>query len=254
MPRTKKPEPQVYLHREELTDEQIRDAKLELLTNNQIGALMVLKALGEPIKAVHADRYLWARNPLWCDHGPDKHVSPELQYMVIKSSHVLCPTCGTGYSISELLNRLPEGKGQRKVQGKMDRTLALINFHPQPQRFYYFRYRDSFGLSTDPTEALAQCHPSARDTFSGVLLEVVDLPRARQVIDDESIALPLCDELRLRADMTVDADWHNAQMTPSEQRTLKDQQQQGLKEKRRDRQRLIDDMRREMNALSSKPL
>lgn len=251
--KSKQEERRKYLYHEPLTPEQFRDGKMDFLNSCQIGCHLVLKALGEPIRAPYADRYLWARNPGWCDHDFDEHVAPELQYMVIKSDHVLCEKCDAKYFNSELLNKLPTGTGQRKTAKKMDETLAKINHDPKPTRFYFFRDGETVGLSTDPAEALAQCHPHIKSTFEGVLLEVAGIGRARQIIKDGTIELPFA-ELRLRADMTLDADWHGAPLTAVEKRTLKEQAEQGIKEKRADRQRMIDEMRREMNSLSIKPL
>jgi hypothetical protein len=251
--KSKQEERRKYLYREELTAEQHRDRVMDFLNNCPIGCHLVLKALGEPIRAPWADRYLWARDPQWCDHDFDEHVAPDLQYMVIKSDHALCEKCGAKYFNSELLNRLPTGKGARKTATKIDETLAKINYHPQPERLYYFRDGETIGLSTDPAEALAQCHPHIKSTFEGVLLEVAGIGRARQIIKDGTIELPFA-ELRLRADMTLAADWHGAPLTAVEQRTLREQAEQGLKEKRADRQRMIDQMRQEMNSLTHKPL
>lgn len=242
-----------HLYREELTPAQFREAKLEFLSNSPTGCHTVLRALGEPIIAQHVDSRLWGRDPQWCSHDTPKRAGPDIQYMAIRPDHVLCQVCGAQYYLAELLNRLPEGKGQRKTAGKMDRTLAKINYNPQPVRYYSFRTGETASLSTDPGKALAQVHPSAKEEFAGLILEVADIARARQVIEDDTIEKPWA-TLRLRADMALDADWHNAPLSPTEQRQLKEQQAQTLAEKARDREDLISTMREEMNALRFKAL
>jgi hypothetical protein len=247
-----------HLYREELTEDQKRERVIEALCDMSIGAHLICQKAGLPI-GTQAGIYILHLPECFC---PEKHVvasdsdHPDLERMQILGTHVFCPIHKRKFDVRQLLDLLPLGK--RKTQAKRDALLAKINIVPQPERFYVYQSGVDFettGMSTDPREAESQVTLSPKVQARGMLLEVADARRARQILETMSGELPfknLADDIR--DDLTLVANWHGAQLSPQEKMTLHTQQLESAKTKRKARQKLVEQMRRDADRLVIEPL
>jgi hypothetical protein len=248
----------MYLYREDLDADQVRERKIEALCDMPIGAYLICQKAELPIRA-QAGGYILDLDTCLC---PEQHRvatdsdHPDLEKMRIRGDHVFCVVHKRKFNVRQLLDILPLGK--RKTQAKKDALLATINLQFGPVRYYCFGSGKNFemtGVSTDMKEALAEVQVSPLVPLRGVLIECFDLPRAHEILETKSDELPWRDLHEvLRSDLTLNANWHGCQLTEHEKMALKSQQLETAREKRKKRQKLVEQMRRQADALVIEPL
>jgi hypothetical protein len=248
----------MHLFREELSPDQVRERKIEALCDMEIGAFLLCKKADLPI-GTQARIYILHLDTCFC---PEKHRvasdsdHPDLERMQIRGDHVWCPIHERKFNVHQLLDILPLGK--RKTTAKRDELLAKLNINPQPERFYLYQSGADYettGLDTDLRDAVASVRLSPKQPCRGVLLEVADAQRARAIIKDMSADLPWRDLHEvLRDDLTLTANWHGAPLTMQEKLALHTQRLETAKTKRAARQKLVEQMRRQADALVIEPL
>ena len=247
-----------YLHREELDPDQAREFVIEALCDMPIGAYLICKRAGLPIRT-QAGGYILDLDPCFC---PEKHTvstesdHPDLERMRIRGDHIWCVVHQRKFNVRQLLDILP--LGERKTTAKKDELLSKINVRPEPPRFYCFQSGldfESTGMSVDPREAESSVSLNHKVQSRGMLLEVADPQRARQILETMSDTLPwknLASDIR--SDLSLVANWHGAELSPQERLTLHNQELETAVVKRRARKRLVEQMRRAADQLIVKPL
>ena len=250
----------IYCYREELTDDQTRQRKKELLASLDTAALLLLKAAGVSVGMV-GGRLVISAPECWCDEpftygAPDSYPASEMM-RVLKDS-VLCPPHGAKYSLGQLEDMLPRGK--RKSKNRVDQILAKINLPVGPQRFYVFKTgvgtQARMALDTEPDRALELVRPSPKQELKGVLIECFDKARALEILEEKADDLPWCEGLEsmLDSDLRLIANWHGCSLTLRERSALKQQELVAAQEKRVARRKQADRMRADADRLIREPL
>ena len=144
-------------------------------------------------------------------------------------------------------------RGRRFSLARKDALLGKINLIFGPLRFYCLQSGVGFGmtgLSASPKEALDGVQVSPLVPLRGVLIECFDLPRAHEILETMSDDLPwksLNEDIR--DDLTLNADWHGAELTPQEKLALHNQQLETAVKRRKERMKLINQMRSDADRL-----
>ena len=244
-----------HRHREELDPAQRRAAATAALIELSIPAQILCRVAGVPSKIGDGQRLLVAVDQCWCPDSyriaTDDLANPDGRRMRIQSDHVYCPIHKNKFGIHQLLDKLP--LGTRKSTAKKDELLGKINLIFGPLRFYCFQSGVGFGmtgLSADPREALSEVQVSFKVDLRGVLIECFDLPRAHEILETMSDDLPWKDLAEdVRPDLSLNAGWHNCELTPQEKLALHSQQLETAVAARKARMRLINQMRSDADRL-----
>jgi hypothetical protein len=249
------------LLREELTEDQHRDRKIEhMATGITNGAYLLCKKAGLPIR-IWGGRRILGLDRCW---DPEPHIistesdCPDGERMRLLDKTVLCPIHQTHFSVRQILDLLPLGK--RKSVANKDALLATINWDPEPTRRYVFESGEGVGLTlsinTDPVLALAEAHPTPKQLLRGVVTEVADLARVRELIETKGDDLPWRSDLAgmLRDDLSLSPSWHGASLSEREKMLMHQQQLETAVVKRKARMKLIGQMRSDADRLVVEPL
>lgn len=239
-----------YLDREELSETETREAKISLLLSLIEVAYMICHKAGLPIGIV-GGVYTLMLDSCWC---PEKHtVSTDddhrnFKRMQIHRDYVLCPVHGTKFPPRQLIDLAPQ---RRKSPQTRDWLLSQFNLIVGPTRFYAFRTPETAALGEDFEQTLIDVHPSPKQELDGVLIECLDIRRAREILDSKGDELPWREGLHglLRDDLTLPPNWHGCPLTLKEQRTLESQQLESAQQQRRARMKLVEKMRRDADRL-----
>jgi hypothetical protein len=249
-----------HLLREELTQDEHRERKTDHVAGGiETGARLLIRKAGLPTKPA-GGRLVLDLDKCWC---PEPHridandAHSDLLRMYVLDKSVFCPVHRVHFNVRQLLDLLPLGK--RKSQQKKDDLLALINWNPEPVRYYAFQSGDAFettAINTDPVIALNEVHPSPKLLLRGVLLEVASIQRVREILDTKSDDLPWCSDLRgrLRDDLSLSPSWHGATLTVQETGLLHRQALETAVVKRKARMKMIEQLRRDADRLTVEPL
>jgi hypothetical protein len=250
-----------HLFREELTADEFRERKIDhLATGITNGAFLLCKKAGLPIR-IWGGRRILALDKCWC--GEPHTVAtdadcPDGERMRLLDKTVLCPIHQTHFSVRQILDLLPLGK--RKSVANKDALLATINWDPEPVRRYVFESGEGVGLTlsinTDPVIALAEAHPTPKQLLRGVVTEVADLARVRELIETKGDDLPWRSDLagQLRDDLSLPANWHGCPLNDREKMLMHQQELETASQKRKARMKLISKMRSDADRLVVEPL
>ena len=244
----------MHVHREELDPDQKREAATAALIALSIPAQILCRVAGVPTKIGDGQRLLVNTDRCWCPDAfviPSDANNPDGLRMRIQSDHIYCPTHKKKFGVHQLLDKLP--LGTRKTTAKKDELLSRINLQFGVRRFYVFQSGKNFemtGVSADPKEALSEVQVSLLVPLRGVLIECFDLPRAHEILETMSDSLPWKNlNEDVRDDLSLNAGWHQCALAPQERFTLKAQQLETAKERRKKRQKLADIMMRDAQQL-----
>ncbi len=250
-----------HLFREELSEDQFRERKKDFIVDGIMnGAHLLCRRAGLPITS-WAGRLILNLDACWC---PEPHListesdCPSNERMRVKDKSVYCPIHDNHFGTRQLIDMLPLGR--RKTTAKTDELLALVNWTPAPDRFYAFRsgegFNETMALNADPIEALAEVHPSPKQTLSGVVLEVAGKKRAREVLETKSAELPWRTGLHgmLRADLALPPSWHGARLSIQEERMQREQDLETVEAERAARKKLVEQLRRDIDSTVISPL
>ena len=183
---------------------------------------------------------------------------PDFQRMKLQAGGDLlwCPIGQHKITPQQLLNVMPIGK--RKTPKNQDVLLHKFNCRPELRRLYVFESGDDFetqGFDADLSTALELVRPSPKQKLRGCLIEAPTLKQAKEILKEQRDDLPWRElHGKLRADGTLDANWHGGALTLAEQTTLKTQKLETLHAAHKERAKLISRLRNEANLMAIKPL
>jgi len=249
-----------HLYREELTAEEFRERKITHIADGITnGANLLCRRANLPMTP-RGGRLVLDLPQCWCKPEPHKistEPSAKLMQMRVLDKSVFCPVHQVHYNVRQLYDILPLGK--RKSPEKKDELNATISWNPEPTRYYCHQSGEgsnmTTSINTDPVIALAEAHPSPKQLLRGVVAEVLDIRRAREVLESKSDSLPWR-ELHgmLRDDLSLPANWHGCSLSQREKMLMHQQELQTAVKKRRERMKMITDLRRDADRLVIEPL
>ena len=246
-----------HLYREELTEDEFRDLKIDHLADGiENGADLLCKKAGLPIRGWGPRRVLML-DKCWC---PEPHVistesdCPSSERMRILGKVVLCPVHGSRFNVHQLLDILPLGK-RKSVQNR-DELLAKINWSPEQKRFYVFESGEGDGMTqaidTNPVAALDQVRPSPKQVLRGMVFEVSSVKRVRELLELKGDDISWRTDLAglLRDDLSLPPSWHGCSLNDRERMLEHAQKMETALQQRKARLKLIEKMKRDADRLA----
>jgi hypothetical protein len=243
-----------HLFREPFTEAELREAWTDAVCATQTSAHSICRAGGVKMRGFAGHTVLMV-DRCWC---PEPHListeSVDFERMRVRGDHIFCPIHDHKIFDRELAGRLP--LGTRNDTKKRDALLAeLPGARPTEPIYHCYQSGDGYtvtSIDADPVTALANARPSPKLPLRGVLLQCATLARARELVKLKSDDLFWC-ELHQRDDLDIDVGWHGSELAPQEKFRLLAQQQATAKQRRLERLKVVDRLRREAEQLARLP-
>jgi hypothetical protein len=227
---------------EDLTAEEKTERRLQKIESTDYGLSRALSVAG--VRTIYrAGGYIalvdqcLCREPLRMD---SEH--PDLDRPRIRRRDVFCPLHNTTLAVRAVLD--PFMKTPSKKQAFLKKLLPA---DPQGDDFFAVEAgaeHERHALDADLHTALDKANAWPDEPLQACIIRCRDKARAVEIAKEQRDSLPWAEDLQLRPDGSLLADWHGGRLTAEEQRLLKRQQVEDLKAKRERRAAMIREMQR----------
>lgn len=226
-----------------LTEEELAQARLELLEQSEFSLLKALRAGGIGTTFSGAGYIALTDQCLCSDPLPVDPESPDFSRPRIYPRKLHCVLHDVEHSVRQVTDRW------RKTPAQAQKYLAKAqpSVLPLPD-FYDIEAGEDLsrrGVSTDLRQALSEAGARPGEKVRGCLIRCRDAELASEIADTKRDELPWVEDLKFREDGTLPADWHRGPLSVVEQLELERQQAEDAAAKRARRDRVIRQMMRE---------